>query len=136
MSAGTGIFHSEYNLENEDTNLYQIWITPHQQNVKPRWASCEFPIEATEDMLNLLVSGDGKAPLYIQQNAFIYGGNLPADTEIEHNITHQAYVLVSSGSIDIGGLSLQKGDGLEVTDTSFMNITAKANSQVLVIDAP
>ena len=28
MSAGTGIRHSEYNLEDVDTTLFQIWIMP------------------------------------------------------------------------------------------------------------
>ena len=42
MSAGTGIFHSEYNLEDEDTNIYQIWIEPHKLDVTPDWSAHEF----------------------------------------------------------------------------------------------
>ena len=36
MSAGTGIFHSEYNLEDEETSLYQIWIKPARNGLTPR----------------------------------------------------------------------------------------------------
>ena len=45
MSAGTGVVHSEYNYENEDTNLYQIWIYPNKKDVKPRWDAKKFPKE-------------------------------------------------------------------------------------------
>ena len=55
MSAGTGIFHSEFNLESEDTNLYQIWIEPNKIGVQPRWDAREFPTEETEGVLTLLV---------------------------------------------------------------------------------
>jgi len=43
MSAGLGVFHSEHNLENEDTKLYQIWITPNKKDVEPRWEAKKFP---------------------------------------------------------------------------------------------
>ena len=71
MSAGTGVFHSEFNLESEDTNIFQIWIEPNQLEVEPRWDSYKFPKEPTADSLMLLVSGDGDAPLSIHQDAFI-----------------------------------------------------------------
>ncbi|NDF13442.1 MAG: pirin family protein, partial [Proteobacteria bacterium] len=56
MSAGTGIFHSEHNLENVDTNLYQIWIEPNEEGVKPRWEAREFPKKVGSG-LSLLASG-------------------------------------------------------------------------------
>lgn len=136
MSAGTGVFHSEFNLESEDTNIFQIWIEPDQMEVTPKWDSYQFPNEPTADSLGLLVSGDGKAPLSIHQNAFIYAGLLIKGTELEHAIKHQAYVLVSEGSLEIEGHSLYKGDGLEVSGLSSIALKALTDTKVLVIDVP
>lgn len=38
MSAGTGVYHSEYN-KNKDraVNLLQLWVFPNQQDVPPRY---------------------------------------------------------------------------------------------------
>jgi redox-sensitive bicupin YhaK (pirin superfamily) len=136
MSAGTGVYHSEFNLESEDTNIFQIWIEPNLQEVKPRWDSYKFPKEPTADALMLLVSGDGNAPLSIHQDAFIYAGHLIEGTELIHSIKHQAYVLVSEGSLEVEGCLLNKGDGLEVAELSSMNMKAQSDARVLVIDVP
>ena len=136
MSAGTGVFHSEFNLESEDTNIFQIWIEPNQLEVEPRWDSYKFPKEPTADSLMLLVSGDGDAPLSIHQDAFIYAGHLIEGTELTHPIKHQAYVLVSEGSLELEGCLLNKGDGLEVAEPSSIDLKALSNTRVLVIDVP
>ena len=67
MSAGTGIMHSEHNHEDEETNIYQIWIKPKSRDIEPKWGSAEFPTESTKDKLKLLVSGNDDAPLQIHQ---------------------------------------------------------------------
>jgi redox-sensitive bicupin YhaK (pirin superfamily) len=136
MSAGTGVFHSEFNLESEDTNIFQIWIEPNQLDVKPRWDSYQFPKEPTADALMLLVSGDGDAPLSIHQDAFIYAGHLIEGTELKHPVKHQAYVLVSEGSLELEGHLLNKGDGLEVAELSSINMKALNDTKLLVIDVP
>ncbi|MFT6408241.1 MAG: redox-sensitive bicupin YhaK (pirin superfamily) [Arenicella sp.] len=136
MSAGTGVFHSEFNLESEDTNIFQIWIEPNQMEVKPRWDSHEFPKQATTNELTLLVSGDGNAPLSIHQDAFIYAGHLLEQTFLTHPIKHQAYVLVSEGSLKIEDHILNKGDGMEVKNLSSINLKALSDCKVLVIDVP
>lgn len=134
MSAGTGIEHSEFNHEKEATNLFQIWITPNRLGVTPRWDSHAFPKAPVNDNLSLLVSGDGTAPLHIHQDAFIYAGTLEKDAVINHSITHQAYVLVSEGSIEIEGKPLKKGDGAEITELNAISIKALETTEVLVID--
>ena len=136
MSAGTGVFHSEFNLESEDTNIFQIWIEPNQMDVTPRWDSFEFPKQAATDSLTLLVSGNGKAPLSIHQDAFIYAGHLNEGTELTHSIKHQAYMLVSEGSIELEGQILKKGDGLEVTKLTSITFKALIGSKLLLIDVP
>ncbi len=136
MSAGTGVFHSEFNMESEDTNIFQIWIEPNQLEVKPRWDSYEFPKEPTSDALMLLVSGDDDAPLSIHQDAYIYAGHLLEGTQLTHPIKHQAYVLVSEGSLELEGHLLNKGDGVEVTELSSINMKALLDTRVLVIDVP
>jgi redox-sensitive bicupin YhaK (pirin superfamily) len=136
MSAGSGVFHSEFNLESEDTNIFQIWIEPNQLDVKPRWDSYKFPKEPTADSLMLLVSGDGDAPLSIHQDALIYTGHLSEGTALTHPIKHQAYVLVSEGTLELEGRLLNTGDGLEVTEQSSIKLKALSDTKVLVIDVP
>ena len=136
MSAGTGIFHSEFNLESEDTNLYQIWIEPNKTGVQPRWDARKFPTEETVGGLTLLVSGDGRAPLQIHQDATVHAGPINAGSELGHAIKHQAYLLVSKGAITLDGHSLKQGDGAEIRDVDSINLTAVTDAEVLIIDVP
>ena len=140
MSAGTGVFHSEYNLEQEDTRLYQIWIEPNKEGVTPRWEAKAFPKAQVEDALSVLVSGrtehEGTGALFIHQDAAIYGGRLKAGKSVTQAIKHQAYVLASEGSFTVNGTLLKKGDGAEVVGEKTLTITAASDAEILVIDVP
>ncbi|MCJ8297712.1 MAG: pirin family protein [Pseudomonadales bacterium] len=143
MSAGKGIVHSEYNLEQSDLSFYQIWIETDQYNIQPRWESSEFPTQASSTGLSLLVSGfaeDNKNALFINQQARIFGGVIKSASEIEHPITHQAYVLAASGNFTISAqnqqIQMSQGDGAEVTKTKFITIKAYSDSEIVIIDAP
>ena len=140
MSAGTGIFHSEYNLESIDTNIYQIWIEPNKTGVRPRWDQREFPKELKSDGLELLVSGrredKDSGALYINQNASIYGGRLREGSNYKQPIINQAYLLVSDGFIEVDGQEMKQGDGAVITDSDYITIAATSESEVLLIDIP
>ena len=140
MSAGSGIRHSEYNHEKEDTTLYQIWIMPNEHNVTPRWKAQAFPAAPVQGTLPVLVSGQaqhagGKA-LFIHQDAAIYGGRLTKGTTITQPIKHQAYLLASQGSFTLGNITMKQGDGAEFTDTKTLAIHALEDCEILVIDVP
>ena len=47
--------HSEFNHEDEETNIFQIWIIPKSRDIEPKWGSAEFPTTSTTDKLKLLV---------------------------------------------------------------------------------
>lgn len=140
MSAGTGIRHSEFNHEKEETNLFQIWITPRENRVAPRWDMRQFPKTPVTEALHLLVSGrkqdEAEGALYIHQDAFLYGGRLEAGAEISHKLHNQAYLLVSEGEIALDGQVLKKGDGAEITAQEGIKIAARSDSEVVVIDVP
>lgn len=140
MSAGSGIFHSEQNDEDEETVLYQIWIFPNQQNVVPRWDAREFPKDPVTQ-LTCLVSGraehQGSGALFIYQDAALFGGRLKAGTLIHQAIKYQAYLLVANGAVTLNNdLQLEAGDGAEITDLSTIEIMASTDAEVLLIDIP
>ena len=140
MSAGTGVVHSEYNLEDEDTNLYQIWMFPNKKNVKPRWDAKQFPKEPVKGKLKPLVTSfDNKDEnsLKIYQDTVIYAGRINKDDIVEQTIDReQAYVLCSQGQITINGELIEKGDGAEITKTKEVKIEAVKDAEVLFIDLP
>jgi redox-sensitive bicupin YhaK (pirin superfamily) len=139
MSAGTGIRHSEYNLEEEETNLFQIWIAPDESGLPPRWDAAEFPKGQIDDQLPLLVSGDGQAPLHINNRAAkIYAGRLGAGQSLTHKLAEdlslRAYLLVSDGTMLIEDIEASKGDGVSVEGRTHIEIAAREPSEILVIE--
>ena len=134
MSAGTGVKHSEQNLEDETTSLYQIWIKPNALNVEPRWDAMEFPKEHVENKLNLIVGGSDEAPLFIHADADIYAGKIKAKKELNHKLKRSGYVLASFGAFEVNGIKLKKGDALEITDADELKISTQEESELLVID--
>ena len=136
MSAGTGIYHSEFNLENEETNIYQIWIKQKINGFEPNWNMAEFPKQPVTDSLQLLVSGEETSPLNINQDARIYAGRMNKSTKITHNVIGKAYVLISEGNIEVNGNKAQKGDGLSISDETSLDLEALNDAEVLIIEVP
>jgi redox-sensitive bicupin YhaK (pirin superfamily) len=139
MSAGTGVRHSEHNLEDEDTRLYQIWIQPNQANVEPRWEARQFPkSEIADGALPILVSGRqedvAKGALMIYQDAAIYGGRIKAGAEIHQPVRGNAYLLASVGSFTANGTRLKQGDGAEVVGEKELVLKAETDAEILVIE--
>lgn len=138
MSAGTGVFHSEFNLESEDTKLFQIWIKPETQNVQPRWEAKVFP--KSKKGFNLLVSGikskKNEGALYIHQQAEIYGAVIKAGEEIDFNLNNLGYVIVVNGELSLNETSMSTGDAAQVSGEKQLTFQAKVDTEVLLIDTP
>ncbi|MAS87016.1 MAG: hypothetical protein CMH30_03430 [Micavibrio sp.] len=136
MSAGTGVTHSEYNLEDEETKLYQIWIMPNEQDVAPRWEAKSFPKQEGQTELSLLVSGDknDSDALFIHADAKIYGGVFKEGQTVTHPIPEAGYLLVSSGEVSLDGQTLQAGDGVEITKTDHITLAMLSDAEILVIN--
>lgn len=138
MSAGTGIQHSEFSSKTTDTRLFQIWIESNQANVKPRWDAKTFPKDFASEALPLLVSGlkrdEGKGALFIYADAAIYGGRVKQGTEINMDISGDAYILSSKGSFAVNGSTLNNRDGAEVAGENNLKIRAESDSEIIIIE--
>ncbi len=135
MSAGSGITHAEWNQEQVDTRLYQIWIYPRTRGAKPRWDAKQFP--KTPGTLHVLASGraedEGKDALWIDADAAIWGGVLPAGGRFGTALEGGAYLLVSRGEVQLGGETLKAGDGAEITGEQAVEIHAVSEAELVLI---
>ena len=109
MSAGTGIQHSEANLEDGVTTMFQIWIVPAEKNFQPRWETREFPDSTVAGKLYTLASGRAKndGGLPIHQDAAVLGATLKAGEEASHGLPggRRAYLVPARGEIEVNGIA-------------------------------
>lgn len=137
MSAGTGIFHSEYNATDQPANFLQLWIFPAKKQVTPRYDQQRFDRAGALNQWQLLVSGDGQAPLTINQNARISRIDLDENTSIDYELqagSFGSYLFVIEGQIEVEGSLLSRRDGLGLSKISRFSLSGITKSTVLNIE--
>ncbi|MGC9352479.1 MAG: pirin family protein [Mariniphaga sp.] len=142
MSAGTGVYHSEFNAsDTELLNLFQIWIFTDQVGHKPRYDQKFFSPEGRDGKWQLLVSPDGRnASLRIHQNAFVstIDSNGLAEIQFSPYIPgNGVYFMVSDGITEINGNILERRDAAGFLSFSEpLKIQFKKPSNLLAIEVP
>jgi len=142
MSAGKGITHAEFNLESEDTTLFQIWILPKSGGIAPRWETKRFPERQTltSPTLTPLASGlpehAGQA-LSIHQDAAILGATLTAGDQVTHHLgSRRAYLVVARGRLRVNGAELGPRDGAAIEGEEDLRIEALEECELVLADLP
>jgi redox-sensitive bicupin YhaK (pirin superfamily) len=142
MSAGTGIFHSEYN-KNADrpVKFLQIWLFPNQLNVKPRYDQVALDLAGRQNILQQVVSPQaGGGGVWIHQDAWFNMGRFDKDHETSyrlHKQGHGVYLFVIEGSFSVDGQRLDRRDGLGLWDLDETKILAlEDNAQLLIMEVP
>lgn len=141
MSAGSGLYHSEYNSSPTDpVNLLQVWVFPKIRNIEPRYDQKTFDIKDRIDQFQTVVSPDkNNSSLWLNQDVFFTLGNFSKGKKVNYKIKHPgngAYVFVMEGSIEINGENLERRDGMGIELTESFDINVKEDSEILVIDVP
>lgn len=140
MSAGTGIVHAEYNLEDEPTQIFQIWIIPSATGFAPRWEARQFPKDDRAGELVVLASGragdDGA--LKINQDAAVLGATVRAGQSVTHRLGagRNAYLVASTGSITVNGTPANARDGVAVSGEDAIEIRALEDAEIVLVDVP
>ncbi|MDR7103020.1 pirin family protein [Croceicoccus sp. BE223] len=139
MSAGTGISHSEYNLEDVTTRIFQIWIVPTRNGEAPRWGAKPFPKNDRSGRFVTLASGydgDGDA-LPIRTNARVVGATLRAGETAEYALgrDRKAYLVPAKGAVEIDGVRIGTRDGAAISEEDVLRVTAIEDSEIVLVDA-
>jgi redox-sensitive bicupin YhaK (pirin superfamily) len=137
MSAGTGVVHSEYNLEDEDTTLFQIWVETDRPGVSPGWGAMPFPKESREGSFQLLASGNADdGALTINADARVFGATVKGGASLDYAADPGRHVyLVSSGNVRVNGREAGPRDGIAVTGEERLTIEAEDDAEVVLVDA-
>ena len=137
MSAGTGVVHAEYNLEDEETTLFQIWVETDRPAAEPSWGAMPFPKESRKGSFQLLASGDpDDGALTINADARVLGATVKSGGSIAYEADPARHVyLVASGKVRVNGETANPRDGIAITGEPSVTIEADEDSELVLVDA-
>ena len=139
MSAGTGIRHAEYNVEDEATTLFQIWIIPDQNGGAPSWGAKPFPKDARSGQFVTLASGlpGDEDALPIRTSARVAGATVKAGETVTYDLGEgrHLYLVPATGAIEVNGVAANARDGVAIRDVAVVTITAKEDAEIVLVDS-
>jgi redox-sensitive bicupin YhaK (pirin superfamily) len=140
MSAGSGITHAEYNLEDEATTLFQIWIMPDRRGESPGWGQRAFPRADRAGHWVTLASSDeahDAEVLPIRADAQILAARLSAGDTLHYNVdpARHLYLVAPTGRITVNGRAAGPRDGIAVTGEHRLVLAADEDAEVVLVNA-
>ena len=137
MSAGTGIAHSEYNLEATPTKIFQIWIIPNEAGLPPSWGAKPFPKGDREGFVTLASGREGdEGSLGIRADARLVAATLKAGESAEYRFDagRRGYLVPAKGLVEINGLRAKARDGVAIEQEAVLRVTAIEDSEIVLVD--
>jgi redox-sensitive bicupin YhaK (pirin superfamily) len=138
MSAGTGVTHSEFNLEDQDTTLFQIWIIPDARGGNPAWGQREFPKADRSGQFVTVASGiDGDDALPIRANARVAAATVNAGETVTYDLAdgRHGYLVSAKGRIRVNGHDVAPRDGVAMRDTGLITVEAVDDAELVLVDS-
>lgn len=141
MSAGTGIFHSEFNKNSDqDVKFLQIWIFPDKKNVAPRYDQLSLNTKDRINKLQQILSPDADdAGVWIYQKAWFHIGKFRKDFIAEYKIKvkgNGVYAFILNGEATINNQKLKSRDGFGICNTEKLTISSDTDSEFLLMEVP
>lgn len=137
MSAGSGIAHEEYNREDAETRIFQIWIMPDERGGEPSWGSRPFPRGDRAGQFVVLASGKGDAgALPIRADARVMAATLKAGETTTYDLDagRLGYLVPASGTVEVNGTRVGARDGAAIRDEAVLTVTALEDAELVLVD--
>ena len=139
MSAGSGVRHSEYNLEEVPTTLFQIWIEPKRLGGAPSWGAKPFPKGDRSGRFVTLASGyaEDVDALPIRADARLLAATVAAGQTLTYTLAagRHAYLVPARGTIDVDGVRIDARDGAALHGGRTVAITAIDEAEIVLVDS-
>lgn len=139
MSAGSGITHSEYNLEPGTTRIFQIWIIPDEHGRPPSWGAKPFPRGDRAGRFVTLASGfeEDTDALPLRTHARVLGATLKAGESATYALAdgRHGYLVPAIGKVEVNGVSLDARDGAAIRNEPALRVTALEDAELVLVDA-
>ena len=141
MSAGTGIYHSEYN-KNQDklTKFLQIWVFPNKKNVTPRYDQLTLNLADRHNKIQQVLSPSADDEgVWVHQDAWFSLADFDKGFAAEYKVKkagNGVYAFILSGDVEINGNALNTRDGLGIWDVETLTIKASSDASFLLMDVP
>lgn len=141
MSAGTGIYHKEFNKnEKEPAAFLQIWLFPNQRNVEPRYQQKRYSDRSIPNEFQQILSPDpNEESVWIYQNAWFNIADFDIEKSTDYKLKNKdngLYVFMLKGSASVGTQMLNERDGYGLWDTDEVTIRAAKGSKILLMEVP
>lgn len=144
MSAGSGVFHSEFNAHPDtDLTLLQIWVIPNKYNVIPRYEHRYFDIQSPLNTFHQIIKpiDTDEEGIGIYQYAWFQRAILEKGKQLEYslkNFNSGVYLFVISGEITVNGeLTLQDRDAVAIWDIeSDLILESLKDANILLMEVP
>jgi redox-sensitive bicupin YhaK (pirin superfamily) len=139
MSAGSGVTHAEYNMEDEPTQIFQIWIIPEHRGGEPEWGARPFPKDDRAGRFVTLASGikGDSDSLPIRAEARVLGATVKAGDTVTYSTDtgRHLYLVPATGRVRIGEVEVAARDGAAITGVDRIEVTALEDSELVLVDA-
>lgn len=141
MSAGTGIYHAEYNKNpNEPVKFLQIWIFPNKRDVQPRYDQVKLDIENQPNVLHQILSPDpNDAGVWVHQDAWFHMGRFDQGATSTYTLKKDGngiYFFVLKGSFKVDEQELDTRDGFGVWNIQEVRLEASSDAEILIMEVP
>jgi redox-sensitive bicupin YhaK (pirin superfamily) len=138
MTAGTGIWHSEFNPSKvEPVHILQIWIHPEKRGLAPGYEEKSLADKDKSGRFGLVASRDGRDnSLTIHQDAELRAAVLGKGERLNYELAsgRHAWVQLVRGALTLNDQRLTAGDGASVSDTTELIFKADEPSELLLFD--
>jgi len=140
MSAASGVTHSEFNLEDVETRLFQIWIIPNVSGGEPGWGTRPFPRGDRAGRFVTLASGfrdEDPEALPIRADGRVLGATLKAGESLTYALGpgRYAYLVPAKGQVRVNDVELDPRDGAAIHDVATISIVAVTDTELVLVDA-